>query len=49
MKWHGISSIQEEEDEEEEKKKKNFHEPIGLTFNEETSEMLHLEHSFVWC
>jgi hypothetical protein len=35
------SSIQQEED--------ALHQQIGLTFKEETSEMLHLEHSLVWC
>jgi len=25
-----------------------FHLQIGLTFKEETTEMLHVEHSFVW-
>jgi hypothetical protein len=30
-------------------KKKAFHQQIGLTFKEETSKVLHLEHSFVWC
>ena len=27
----------------------SFHQHIGLKFKEETSEMLHLEHSCVWC
>ena len=27
----------------------SFHQQIGLKFKEETSKMLHLEHSFVWC
>jgi hypothetical protein len=31
------------------KKKILFHQQIGLKFKEETSKMLHLEHSFVWC
>jgi hypothetical protein len=31
------------------KKKKNFRQQIGLKFKEQTSEVLHLEHSFVWC
>jgi glutamine amidotransferase PdxT len=26
-----------------------FYQQIGLKFEEETSEMLHLEHGFVWC
>jgi hypothetical protein len=26
-----------------------FHKQIGLKFKEETSKVLHLEHSFVWC
>jgi hypothetical protein len=26
----------------------SFHQQIALTFKEETSKMLHLEHSFVW-
>ena len=26
----------------------SFHQLIGLTFKEETSKVLHLEHSFVW-
>jgi hypothetical protein len=29
-------------------KKKNVHQQIGLKFKGETSEVLHLEHSFVW-
>jgi hypothetical protein len=29
--------------------KKTFYQQTGLKFKEETSEMLHLEHSFVWC
>jgi len=29
--------------------KKNVHQQIGLKFNEETSEVLHLEQSYVWC
>jgi hypothetical protein len=28
---------------------KTFHKKIGLKFNEETSEVLHVEHSFVRC
>jgi hypothetical protein len=35
------TSIQQEE--------KSFHQKIGLKFNEETSKVLYLEHSFVWC
>ena len=31
------------------KKKKNFFQQIGLKFEEETSEMLRLEHGCVWC
>jgi hypothetical protein len=30
-------------------KKKIFHQEIGLKFKEEASEVLHLEHSLVWC
>jgi hypothetical protein len=30
------------------KKKNLFYQQIGLKFEEETSEMLHLEHGFVW-
>ena len=41
IKCHGKSSIQQEEE--------YFHQQIGLTFKEETSEVLHLEHSIVWC
>jgi hypothetical protein len=26
-----------------------FYQQIGFKFEEETSEMLHLEHGFVWC
>jgi hypothetical protein len=26
-----------------------FYQQFGLKFEEETSEMLHLEHGFVWC
>jgi hypothetical protein len=26
-----------------------FYQQIGLKFEEETSEMLHLEHGFLWC
>jgi hypothetical protein len=35
------SSIQQEED--------SFHQQTGLKFKEETSKVLHLEHSFLWC
>jgi len=28
---------------------KKTHQKIGLRFEEETSEILHLEHSFLWC
>jgi hypothetical protein len=38
---HGKSNIQQEED--------SFHQQIGLKFKEETSKVLNLEHSFVWC
>ena len=31
------------------KKKKLFYQQTGLKFEEETSEMLHLERGFVWC
>jgi hypothetical protein len=27
----------------------SFHQQIGLKFKKETSEMLYLEHSFIWC
>ena len=27
----------------------SFHQELGLTFKEETSQVLHLEHDFVWC
>jgi hypothetical protein len=37
--------LKQEEEEEEE----TFYQQIGLKFEEETSEMLHLEHGFVWC
>jgi hypothetical protein len=30
-------------------KTKAFHQQIGLEFNEETSKLLHLEHSFARC
>jgi hypothetical protein len=41
--FHGKISIQQEEC--------SFHQKIGFrgTFKEETSEMLHLKHGFVWC
>ena len=29
--------------------KEDFHQHTGLKFKVETSEVLHLEHSFVWC
>ena len=29
--------------------KDSFHQLIGLTFKEDTSKVLHFEHSFVWC
>jgi hypothetical protein len=35
------NSIQQEE--------KSFHQQTGIKFKEETSKVLHLEHSFVWC
>jgi hypothetical protein len=35
------SSIQQEEE--------SFHQQTGLKLKEETSKVLHLEHSFVWC
>jgi hypothetical protein len=38
---HSKSGIQKEE--------KSFHKETGLEFKQETSEMLHLERSFVWC
>ena len=31
------------------KKKNHFYQQIGLKFEEETSEMLRLEHGSVWC
>jgi hypothetical protein len=31
------------------KEKKTFHQQIGLKFKEESGEVLHLGHSFVWC
>ena len=31
------------------KMKTPFYQQTGLKFEEETSKMLHLEHSFVWC
>jgi len=36
-----MSCIQQEED--------SFYEHIGLGIEEETSEVLRLEHSFIWC
>jgi hypothetical protein len=30
-------------------KEDSFHQQIGLKFKEETINVLHLEHSFVWC
>jgi len=38
---HGRSDFQQEED--------SFHQENGLTFQEETSKVLQLGHSFVWC
>jgi hypothetical protein len=35
------TSIQQEED--------SFHQQTGFKFKEATSDVLHLEHSFVWC
>jgi hypothetical protein len=35
------NSIQQEE--------KSFHQQTGIKFKEETSKVLHLERSFVWC
>ena len=29
-------------------RKKTFHQQTGLKFEEETNEVLHLEHSFIW-
>jgi hypothetical protein len=29
--------------------KKTFHQQTGLKFEDETSKVLHFEHSFVWC
>jgi hypothetical protein len=37
--YHGKNSIQQEED--------SSHQQIGLIFKEETTEVLHLQHSFV--
>jgi hypothetical protein len=37
----GKSCIQQEDD--------TFHQQTGLKFKEETEELLHLEHNFVWC
>jgi hypothetical protein len=36
---HGKGSTQEED---------SLHQKIGLTFKEEISKVLHLEHNFVW-
>jgi hypothetical protein len=36
-----LASIQQEE--------KSFHQQTGIKIKEETSKVLHLEHSFVWC
>jgi hypothetical protein len=41
MNLHRKSSIQHEED--------SFHHQSGLEFKEETSEVLQLEHTSVWC
>jgi hypothetical protein len=30
-------------------KEDSFHQQTGLKFKEETSKVLHLEHSFLWC
>jgi hypothetical protein len=30
-------------------KKKTFHQQMGLKYKAETNEVLHLEHSVVWC
>jgi hypothetical protein len=38
---NGKSRIQREED--------YFRQQIGMKFKEKTSEVLHLEHSIVWC
>ena len=38
---HGKSSFQQEED--------SLHQQIGLKFKELTSNVLHLEHSILWC
>jgi uncharacterized protein YdiU (UPF0061 family) len=43
IKKYSASCIQQEEEEE------SFYQKIGLKSEEETSEMLHLEHGFVWC
>jgi len=41
MDCHGNSSIQQDEG--------SFHQQIRLKFREETSRVLHLERSYVWC
>jgi hypothetical protein len=38
--FHGKSSIRQED---------SFHQQTGLKCKEETSKVLNLEHSFVWC
>jgi hypothetical protein len=30
-------------------KENSFHQQLGLKFNEDTTEVLHFEHGFVWC
>jgi len=30
-------------------KNRSFHQQVELEFKEETGEVLHLEHNFVWC
>jgi hypothetical protein len=30
-------------------REKTFHQQNGLKFKEETTEVVHFEHSFVWC
>jgi len=30
-------------------KNKSFHQQVELKFKEETGEVLHLEHNFLWC
>jgi hypothetical protein len=39
--FHGKSCVQQEKD--------SLYQQNGLKFEEETSEMLHLEHGFIWC